>query len=104
MDEIVQGRLASDPTAFPVPDTGLSVDLEAVVAAKFKLAVRAALDQICGTIPPQEFNGRHLFGCGDLFLADTRHQERALISRLLLSTCSQGKSSRPKCPPTAVRA
>src|SRR5699024_8708941 len=97
-------RLASDPTAFPVPDTGLTVNFEAVVTSQLELAAGAALDQICGTIPPQEFNGRHLFGGGDLFLADTRHQERALISRLLLSTCSQGKSSRPKCPPTAVRA
>ena len=104
MDEIVQGRLASDPTAFPVPDTGLTVNFEAVVTAQLELAAGAALDQICGTIPPQEFNGRHLFGGGDLFLTDAGHQSMVASSRPILSTRSQGKSSRPKCPPTAVRA
>ena len=104
VDEIVQGGFSTDAPAFPVPDAGLPIDLEAVVAAQLKLTAGAALDQIRGTIPPQKFNGRHLFGGGDLFLTDAGHQSMVASSRPILSTRSQGKSSRPKCPPTAVRA
>lgn len=102
--EIVQGGLFTDAPAFPVPDARLPIDFEAVVAAQLELAAGTALDQIRRTIPPQEFNGRHLFGGGDLFLTDAGHQSMVASSRPILSTRSQGKSSRPKCPPTAVRA
>ena len=69
---IFQRRLAADVAAFPVPDTGFSVYLKAVMLRKLVLTPRTAFHQRIGSVSPQKFYRRHPVGGMDLFFTDAR--------------------------------
>ena len=105
IDQVIQRRLAADAPAFPVPDTAFAVDLKAVVAAQFKFTAGAAFYKVVRAVAAQEFYRRHALGGGDLLFRNAVHitKSRSAAGRPC-PRAPHGKSSRPKCPPTAVRA
>ena len=50
VDKIIQCRPSADVVAFPVPDTGLTIDLEAIVCHQLVLAASAAFLQRTGAV------------------------------------------------------
>ena len=72
VDKIIQCRPSTDVAAFPMPDTGLAIDLEAVMRHQLVFAAGAAFLQRAGAVTAQKLNGRHPFGGRDLFFADLR--------------------------------
>ena len=63
LDEIVERGFPADVTAFPMPDRGFPVDLEAVVAFELVLPAAGGAFKIFRTVPAQKFDGCHAL-CG----------------------------------------
>ena len=74
LNEIVEGGFAADIPAFPMPEAGFFIDLEAVVFPEFKLPPAVGFDQFSGPVPPQKLNGGHPSGGDDLFFRYSGHR------------------------------
>ena len=79
LNEIVEGGLAADIPAFPMPEAGFFVDFEAVVRSQLKFTPAFGFDQFSGAVPLQKFNGGHLSGGGNLFFAYSGHGETPFL-------------------------